>query len=73
MIDNDSSDGIVDHLRLDDRVTVVEMGANTGFSRANNAGIAATSARNILFLNPDTVVKTTQQVLQVEQQLGSSQ
>ena len=57
VIDNDSSDGIVDHLRLDDRVTVVEMGANTGFSRANNAGIAATSARNILFLNPDTVVR----------------
>ena len=57
VIDNDSSDGIVEHLRDDDRVTVVEMGANTGFSRANNAGIAATSARNILFLNPDTVVR----------------
>lgn len=57
VVDNDSSDGIVEHLRDDPRVSVVEMGANTGFSRANNAGIAATTARHILFLNPDTVVR----------------
>ncbi len=57
VIDNDSSDGIVEHLRDNAAVSVIEMGDNTGFSRANNAGIAATTARNVVLLNPDTEVR----------------
>ena len=37
-------------------VRVIEMGANVGFARANNAGIRASTGRLILLLNSDTVV-----------------
>jgi N-acetylglucosaminyl-diphospho-decaprenol L-rhamnosyltransferase len=56
--DNASSDGVVELLRLEHPlVTVVEMGANTGFSRANNAAAARSRGRNLLLLNPDTLVQ----------------
>jgi N-acetylglucosaminyl-diphospho-decaprenol L-rhamnosyltransferase len=60
VVDNDSRDGTTQALA--DRfgeVRVLPMGRNVGFGRANNAGIAATTARNVLFLNPDTLVEPT--------------
>lgn len=36
-------------------VNVIVMGHNAGFSRAVNRGIAATTARHVLLLNPDAV------------------
>lgn len=57
VVDNGSTDGTVELLRAGFRaVEVIEMGENAGFSRANNRGIAATTARHVLLLNPDTVV-----------------
>ncbi len=53
--DNASSDGSVAMLRSDwPEVVVVEMGANTGFGRANNAAMAQASGRYVLLLNSDT-------------------
>lgn len=55
--DNASADGTVDAVAArTDGARVLEMGANLGFSRANNAGIAAGTGRYAFVLNPDTVV-----------------
>lgn len=55
--DNASPDGTAEVVRRrDDGTRLIEMGANTGFSRANNAAIAHGSARHVLVLNPDTRV-----------------
>ncbi|MEO7446791.1 MAG: glycosyltransferase family 2 protein [Humibacillus sp.] len=55
--DNASTDGSAALVRArSDDTQVIEMGRNTGFSCANNAAIAAGSARHVLVLNPDTVV-----------------
>jgi hypothetical protein len=35
----------------------IDMGANVGFARAVNAGVAASEGRLVLLLNPDTVVQ----------------
>ena len=57
VVDNASSDGVVDLLRRErPDVTVIEMGENAGFARANNRGIAAARGRYVMLLNPDTVV-----------------
>ena len=56
VVDNASTDGVVDSIRRSDPgVTLIEMGHNAGFARANNRGIAAASGRYVLLLNPDTV------------------
>lgn len=53
--DNASTDGVAEMLRADwPNVSVIEMGSNTGFARANNRAIAASRGRIILLLNPDT-------------------
>ncbi len=53
--DNASSDGVVAELRAHHpEVTVLEQGANLGFSRANNAAFAVARGRYVLVLNPDT-------------------
>jgi GT2 family glycosyltransferase len=57
VVDNASTDGAAALVR--DRfpaVTVIDAGANLGFARANNRGIASTSSELVLLLNPDTVV-----------------
>ena len=56
VVDNQSTDGSVDVARRRPGVRVIEMGANVGFARANNAGIRASTGRLILLLNSDTVV-----------------
>jgi len=56
LVDNDSRDGTADHVRSQfPGVRVIEMGWNAGFARANNAGIAASSARHALLLNTDVI------------------
>jgi N-acetylglucosaminyl-diphospho-decaprenol L-rhamnosyltransferase len=56
VVDNGSSDGSADAARRRPGVTVIGMGGNLGFARANNAGIRAGRGANILLLNSDTVV-----------------
>jgi N-acetylglucosaminyl-diphospho-decaprenol L-rhamnosyltransferase len=56
IVDNASTDDVVAAIRRDyPAVTVIEMGHNAGFARANNRGIAVASGEYILLLNPDTV------------------
>ncbi len=54
IVDNGSTDNTVERVRARfPQVTVIEMGHNAGFARANNAGIAACPARHVLLLNTD--------------------
>jgi len=55
VVDSGSTDGTVSTVR--DRfpeVQVLECGANVGYCRANNLGIARTASAFVLVLNPDT-------------------
>lgn len=57
LVDNDSGDGSADAVEAEfPDVTVVRSGANLGFARAVNLGVAHTDADFVLLLNPDTVV-----------------
>jgi GT2 family glycosyltransferase len=57
VVDNASGDGTVEMLRRDfPQVKVIASPKNLGFSGANNLGIAAATGRNILLLNPDTLI-----------------
>lgn len=56
VVDNGSTDDSAGAARRWPNVTVLELGANLGFARANNAGIRAGSGTNILLLNSDTIV-----------------
>jgi N-acetylglucosaminyl-diphospho-decaprenol L-rhamnosyltransferase len=57
VVDNASTDGSLDTLRrAHPEVRVVQSGANLGYARAANLGIAATYAPVIAVLNPDTVL-----------------
>ncbi len=54
--DNASRDGVVEMLRREwPAVRVIEMGANAGFAKANNRGLAVARGRYVMLLNPDTV------------------
>jgi hypothetical protein len=56
--DNASGDGVVDYLRGEwPDVRVIETGGNFGFAVANNRAFAAARGRNVLLLNPDTLVR----------------
>ena len=53
--DNGSTDGAADLVRRDfPEIDLIECGANLGFCRANNLGIARTRSPFVLVLNPDT-------------------
>lgn len=55
VVDNASADHSVEMLRQDfPAVQVMVNGANVGFTRANNQGLALSQGRYVLFLNPDT-------------------
>jgi GT2 family glycosyltransferase len=55
--DNGSTDGSIEFIsRNYPRVRVVENGGNFGFAAGNNVGIARSSGRYVLILNPDTVI-----------------
>lgn len=58
IIDNDSTDGSVAALpELDERFEIIELGANTGFAKANNIGAAKASGQWIALLNPDAFAR----------------
>jgi len=58
VVDNGSTDGTLEMLEARaPQAQVVAMGANTGFSVANNVGIARALGRHLLILNPDTTVE----------------
>jgi GT2 family glycosyltransferase len=57
--DNGSAEGCVEGIRRafpHPNLRIVENRANLGFSRGNNAGIAAAQGEYILILNPDTIM-----------------
>lgn len=53
IVDNASVDGSLDNLPQDPRLSVVRLDENTGFSHANNVGVAQGRAPWIATLNPD--------------------
>lgn len=54
VVDNDSADDSVERVRSGwPDVTVIEMGENAGFCRANNAAIRATDSEHLLLINTD--------------------
>jgi GT2 family glycosyltransferase len=58
LVDNGSADGSVAHVRLHfPSVRVLELGANLGFSIANNRAIASSRAPYCVVLNNDTRVR----------------
>lgn len=57
VIDNASPDGSADVVARDfPQMHLIRNGANVGFARANNQGLAASSGHYMLLLNADTVV-----------------
>jgi N-acetylglucosaminyl-diphospho-decaprenol L-rhamnosyltransferase len=57
VVDNASSDGSSDMVREQyAHVRLIASASNLGFARANNRGVAASTGRYILLLNPDTEV-----------------
>jgi hypothetical protein len=58
VVDNDSRDGTPDLVRERfPAVSLIRNGANLGYARAVNQGIAATTGRHVLVLNPDCEMK----------------
>jgi O-antigen biosynthesis protein len=58
VVDNNSVDGSVALVKEKfTQVTMLENKKNTGFSAANNQGIAVSKGEYILLLNPDTVIQ----------------
>lgn len=56
MVNNSPGDGVAEWVAREfPAVRFLELGANLGFGRANNAGYRATTGECVLFLNPDTV------------------
>jgi GT2 family glycosyltransferase len=65
VVDNNSADDSCMMLKKDfPAIKLIQNKQNTGFSKANNQGVAAASGEYILVLNPDTVLssQTIQQV-----------
>lgn len=57
VVDNDSKDDSRSRiLEAFPIVRWIDMGYNAGFARANNAGIRAAGKKDVLLLNPDTIV-----------------
>jgi GT2 family glycosyltransferase len=58
VVDNASKDGSRDMVRnAFPNVIIINSGANIGFARANNLAIPQVQSSNVLFLNPDTIIK----------------
>lgn len=56
LVDNASMDGSREHFSADGRITYIYQHENIGFGRANNLALKQARGRNILFLNPDTLL-----------------
>jgi GT2 family glycosyltransferase len=57
VVDNGSFDGCAEMLEREfPGVCFVQSETNLGFAKANNLGVARSTSRNLLFLNPDTEV-----------------
>lgn len=56
VVDNDSTDGLVELIRSAYGLEAIATGGNLGFGKAANIGIQQTNAELVLLLNPDTVV-----------------
>lgn len=56
VVDNESSDGSPEAAARMPGVRVICSGGNLGFAKATNIGIRASTGRNLLLLNSDTVV-----------------
>lgn len=62
IVDNDSKDNTVKKISgiAEDkfhRINLILNKANTGYTKASNQGILSSSGKNILLLNPDTIIK----------------
>ncbi len=56
VVDNCSSDGERVKAYFGNKIIYIQNTENIGFGRANNEGIKIAKGRNILFLNPDTIL-----------------
>src|SRR5574344_1075300 len=58
VVDNDSKDDIDEVIQrnFSSKVNVLLLPENIGFGKANNEGMKIATGRNILFLNPDTLI-----------------
>ena len=56
LIDNASTDGSKDHFCKDNRIIYQYSDVNLGFGKANNKGVDIAKGRNVVFLNPDTIL-----------------
>jgi GT2 family glycosyltransferase len=54
VVDNASTDGSVEYLRQQNRITLIANRENVGFGRAANQGIEKSTTKQILLLNVDT-------------------
>ena len=57
VVDNGSTDGSIEALSDDSRVTLIPTGENLGFGRANNKGLEQAKGEYIFFLNSETLLK----------------
>ena len=57
IVDNGSTDGSIEALSADDRVTLIQIGENLGFGKANNRGLGFAHGQYIFFLNSDTLLR----------------
>lgn len=56
VVDNASQDDSIEIFRKDPRIIFIENTDNWGFEKTNNLGIKHATGRNILFLNPNTLL-----------------
>ena len=57
VVDNNSNDDFATYIQQQyPKVKCVSLPENMGFGRANNEGVKLAKGRNILFLNPDTIL-----------------
>jgi GT2 family glycosyltransferase len=57
VVDNGTSDGVLDRVRSTDRVQVLDAGENLGYGGAGNLGARRSKAEFLAFVNPDVVVE----------------
>ncbi len=78
VVDNHSEDSICQSLStaFGKQIKLIELDENIGFGKANNEGVKIATGKNILFLNPDTLlinnaIKTLSDALDANEQAGA--